>query len=290
MIMCREYARKFQAALPLELRELVYAQVWDSETVEHAFDNVCDRLSAVVLARNQIALYSNDEKSLSVTTLLQEAPWTVVCPHHACACFRWWQLPFWVQHQFVGLEVAKETAAAYYRAGLPKHLSMLSVDHFHMGVKPADHLHRLELDLSEFEYHFIVSAGSEEHNNRRHRLETINKQSQALLSLRVKRGFELVLKTSWHATFPEGLSVLDEMSPVINVLKLTGAGVRVMAWHSYLGKDYDVADYFSLATEQWEAKWLATMSEELSFWDWRRDMLDSLRSETEEGNVGLGTE
>jgi hypothetical protein len=136
---------------------------------------------------------------------------------------------------------------------------MLSVDHFHLGVKPADHVRRLELDFGEFKYHFVVSAGAEEHNNRCRRLETVKKQTQALLSLRVKRGFELVLKTSWHDQFPEALSLLDELSPVINVLKLTGARVRVMAWHFHLEKHYDVAGYFSLPAEQWKAKWWAMM-------------------------------
>jgi hypothetical protein len=181
------------------------------------------------------------------------------CRHTSCACFRWWQLPFWVQHQFVGLEVAKEAAAAYYREGLPKHLStrlddldaMPSVDHFHLGVKPTDHLRRLELDLSVFKYGFVVGAGPGDHKkNQRHRLDIIEQQSFALLKTRLRRGFELILKTAWCRDLPEGLSLLDEMSPVVNVLKLTGASVRVVAWHAPSSKDYDVSDYFTLPKEQ----------------------------------------
>jgi hypothetical protein len=53
---------------------MVYAHVWDSETIEHTFDNVRGGVSAGVFARNQIVLYSNDGNSLFITALLQEAP------------------------------------------------------------------------------------------------------------------------------------------------------------------------------------------------------------------------
>jgi hypothetical protein len=264
-MLCQEYARKFRAALPTELRDMVYAQVWDRETVERAFDNVCPKVPPVVLTDNLIALYDDAEEGWQPNSpLVGDMSWQMACRHEPCACFRWWQLPFWVQHQFVGFEVAKEAAAAYYRAGLPRRLSsgfselddMLSTDHFHLGVRPFDHLRRLELGLSVLKYTFFVGSGPEDHkNSQRHQLDIIKTQSRALLKMRLKRGFELILKTAWCRDLPEGLSLLDEMPPVVNVLKLTGVSVRVMAWHAPSSKDYDVSDYYTLPKEQWKSRW-----------------------------------
>jgi hypothetical protein len=40
------------------------------------------------------------------------APWSISCMRDTCRCFHWWELPFWVQHQYVGMNVAIEAAKA----------------------------------------------------------------------------------------------------------------------------------------------------------------------------------
>jgi hypothetical protein len=73
-MLCQEYARKFRAALPTELRDMVYAQVWDRETVERAFDNVCPKVPPVVLTDNLIALYDDAEEGWQ-----PNSPWSETC-------------------------------------------------------------------------------------------------------------------------------------------------------------------------------------------------------------------
>jgi hypothetical protein len=85
-------------------------------------------------------------------------PWAMTCTEYPCRCFYWWQLPVWAQYQFVGVDTAKEAVAAYYRAMQSNRLGnrldeleyFLTIDHFHLGVKPYDHIRRLEIHLDTY--------------------------------------------------------------------------------------------------------------------------------------------
>jgi hypothetical protein len=259
--LCGQFARKFQTALPPELRDLVYAHIWDSDTLERTFSNVCQDTSAVQLAMQHMPLRPK---------YVNSAPWLVQCRGRPCGCFHWWELPFWVQAKFVGLEVAKEAAAAYYRSGLPKSSSkqlemldnILSTDHFHVGVRPADHLRRFEIDLRMFNFEDYFSE--DEYDDTWLQRTEFKEQFPALLKLRLKRGFELVVQTTWspYTLHLMGLDLLNQMLPIVNTLSEAGTQFCVLAWHSFLEKNFDVSDRFTLPSEQWVSKWSAKMKGE----------------------------
>jgi hypothetical protein len=199
------------------------------------------------------------------------SPWKVECRDRPCRCFYWWELPFWVQAQFVGLEVAKEAAAAYYRSGVPTWFSeqlemldgMLSTDHFHLGVRPADHLRRFEIDLKMLAFELNYSYG--EHEDIDGIRAAFKQQLPALLKLRMKRGFELALKTSWSPYSPRliGVDILDDMLPIVTTLREAGTQICMLARHPVLEKNLDVSDYFTLPLEQWVPKWSAKIESEI---------------------------
>lgn len=184
----RNFAKDFHAKLPLELRDLVYAHVWDQATLERTFDNVCDTISVMGLSRYLVTKHSL---------------WEIECLEDECICFRWWELPFWAQHQCVGMDIARETVIAYYRAGLPTRFgtqlasinSMLSKDHFHLGIKPADHIRCLELDLTQFIIR-VRGARQFEIKDKIVLSEEFQQQVSVLAEVKVKRGFKLHIKTS----------------------------------------------------------------------------------------------
>jgi hypothetical protein len=171
----------------------------------------------------------------------------VKCSGDCCDCFKWWELPLWVQHQFVGFEVAQEVAAAYYRIGPSNHFghqenlrTMLSNDLFHLGIKPANQLRRLEIDLEEY--------------NTPAELVALEEQLPSLLELRLKKGFDLVIMTRWHSRPCKTLRVLDKMVPVVTELKKAGVNVRAVASHLVFGK-LDMPNILTLTSEQWIPTW-----------------------------------
>jgi hypothetical protein len=70
----------------------------------------------------------------------------------------------------------------------------------------------------------------------------VKQQLPALLKLRLKRGFELVVKTSWpsYSLRLEGLNILDQMLPIFETLSEAGTQIYVLAWHSILERNLNV--------------------------------------------------
>jgi hypothetical protein len=136
------------------------------------------------------------------------------------------------------------------------------VDHFHPGAKPTDHLRRLELDLGELKSHFCCQCWRR--GAQQQALSSGDRQATdaSAAQLAHKARFRTCFQDVMARPVPgKAISIRWDFT-CINVLKLTGARVRVMAWHFHLEKHYDVADYFSLPAEQWKAKWWAMMMEE----------------------------
>jgi hypothetical protein len=251
---CLEFAKSFQANIPPELRDMVYAHVWDEATLERVFDDVRDNTPVTNCLERSAALTGTVSKPVSK----KNNQTRIRCKGDRCKCFSWWELPLWVQYQFVGFEVAQEAAAAaYYHTGTSVHshfrmqslMDMLSNDLFHLDIKPADHLRCLELDLDAY--------------RTRAQIVTLEQQLPCLLKLRLKKGFELVVKTSWHPQFPKALRILDKMDPIVTQLKQAGAIVRAAAWHDLFQKTFDVPDVFSLGPKQWQSTWFVIMTAEI---------------------------
>jgi hypothetical protein len=245
---CLEFARSFQAKIPTELRETVYTHVWNKTTLESMFDDVREDTFVTDFMLSHAAptdteLYPHGD---------WKRPGLLKCSGDCCDCFMWWELPLWVQHQFVGFEVAREVATAYYRIGPSKRFSyqknlraILLKDLFHLGIKPADHLRRLEIDLDGYNTHAQVVA--------------LEKQLPSLLELRLKKGFDLVLKTRLLSQPRKTLHVLDKMVPVVTELKQAGANVCASSTVRPYEFRPNVPNILILTSEQWTPTWRATL-------------------------------
>jgi hypothetical protein len=53
------------------------------------------------------------------------------------------------------------------------------------------------------------------------------------------------------------------MSPLVSELKTAGFNVQVEAYSEITEADYDISDYFTLPTKEWEAKWTEEIAEDL---------------------------
>lgn len=263
----RKFADKFYATLPPELRDLVYVHIWDDATLDRVFDNVCvDPVPSLTSRRTppsswrQVVLSNSDD--------VKGMPWSVFCAQHPCNCFQWWELPYWAQHIFVGLDVAREAVAAYYRAmrhgRLGPHLgqleTFLSTDHFHLGVIPADHIRHLELNFDDrlIEY----GDGYNCLTKSRKGSQVLQRNLEALLKLRVKQGFQLTIKFDWVATNLNSNAALKVLRPVAYKIQEAGGSVTLLARFGSLRKDFDVSDYFDLPHDYWKHKWTIKMMKE----------------------------
>lgn len=110
---------------------MIYVYIWDPDTVKKAFQDVRSRE-------------------------LCHTPWLVQCEGKRCQCFKFDEMPLYVQHQVVGINVAREVVTAYYKTMYPESLeydihdlhTFLTRDHFHLGLIPADHIRRLCILIS----------------------------------------------------------------------------------------------------------------------------------------------
>ncbi|KAH5228427.1 hypothetical protein HBI62_086450 [Parastagonospora nodorum] len=146
---CRIFATRFTNTLPLELRDMVYTELWSGQ--KHHLD------------------YPSEGKGITADPKYKSDPlksvkryklWRLNCKGDSCQCFNWWDLSLWLQPKWVGRNVAQEAAKAYYRSlsahpgGIQHANEKLDVadlgdyllkDHFHLGIRPADHMRCLEL-------------------------------------------------------------------------------------------------------------------------------------------------
>ncbi|KAI4916546.1 hypothetical protein J4E85_010202 [Alternaria conjuncta] len=266
--LCRKFVDKFHTTLPPELREMVYDYVWDEPMLRLVFHDVTLNEKT---SNTRGFPRSRAFTGRRVRDKINLAPWSVPCRGDSCRCFHWWELPLWVQHQYVGMDVAVEVAKAYYRNMSGRQLNayhlheltdFLSEDHFHLGVKPLDHIRRLELSLEE--YAFLQDEGQMEHS-----IQTKNGQDifqhcfEGLLDVRVKKGFHLTIKLQWDGDHIYCMPALERSLKVVHTLMKEGAKVTVLAFEMNYRKEYNVSDYYALSQEDWQAKWIKRMRKAL---------------------------
>lgn len=167
---CRELAGKVHALLPLELRDRVYEYAWEGYDASRPWRGP------------------------------KRSYWTP-----------------WVLPEFVGHGVAKEAAVVYYRVkphALPFSMpggveTFLTVDRFHLGLNPGDHIRHLEIRiLAHYNYAMLKT------------------NMEALRQLRLMNGFRLRITLEGRVT--EHLpKVLRALVPMCQELKEAGANVQV---------------------------------------------------------------
>ena len=265
--LCRNFVDKFHTTLPPELREMVYDYVWDEPMLRLVFDDVTlyEKTSNTTSFPRSFA--STGHRGQNKINL---APWSVPCMGDNCRCFLWWELPLWVQHQYVGMDVAKEVTKAYYRKMSGRQLDannlhelthFLSKDHFHLGVKPLDHIRRLELTLAPDAT--IQDGGrSKDPIQSKGGLDVFQHHLEKLLDVRVKKGFHLTIKLEWNGALIYCTPVLQRSRRVVNALMKEGVVVTVVVWEKSQQEEYIVSDYYALAPEAWQAKWIKKVRED----------------------------
>jgi hypothetical protein len=252
--LCRQFADKFQAALPRELRDLVYEHVWDDLVQDLTFDDVTLYATTPGPPQDMDLVRSTPVLGTASTAEKISKPWSVSCTEHPCRCFDWWELPTWAQHQFVDMDTAREVAAAYYRLIQPKCLGkelhelqdFLSVDHFHLGVKPTDDIRRLEINLD---------TGRVDSTSFYEALLPLLEDDCVLYKVRAMRSFHLSFKLLWEGSHAQDTPVLQYTRPIVTKLQKAGAKVSLLAFQTTLRHTYDVSDYYTLNASDWATKW-----------------------------------
>lgn len=212
---CRAFAQSFHSKIPLELRDMIYEEVWKMEADQHA---------------------------------LASKPTATSCNCHNDPLPR--RKPLCVQVPYVGTTIAKEAALAYYRSSLIviRNQQVLRLSHillhdaFNLGITPADHIRHLELDLTAFDDDEV-------------QLALFSTELPALLLLRHKATLHLrlKLKRKWRGHMRLEADFRD-VGPVLRELRDGGAGVEIMVYLG-CRHGYDVSDYFDMPVEQWARKW-----------------------------------
>ncbi|KAH4021728.1 hypothetical protein HBI13_106680 [Parastagonospora nodorum] len=106
---CRIFATRFTNTLPLELREMVYTELWSGQKHRHDYPSEGEGITA-----------DPNYKSDPLKSVKRDKLWRLNCKGDSCQCFNWWDLSLWLQPKWVGRNVAQEAAKAYYRS-LSKH-------------------------------------------------------------------------------------------------------------------------------------------------------------------------
>jgi hypothetical protein len=263
--LCQSFASRFTDKLPLELRDMVYSYVWCAEGFQwvedrglpkgdlgfHIIYNSFHDLDAVDYTRRE----SDINRTLKVN-----APWLLSCKGDSCQCFFWWDLPIWVQPAFVGQQVAKEAAAAYYRTtplAMEQHLDVQDMetfmlhDRFHVGIRPADHLRQLQFWIESTEKNGLGTWVDGYIS--RDRLPDLVNHLNPLLGIRLKKGFRL--KMHWTDMDMEAGCGLEALRPIIRPLRDAGVHVGVLSSIYDAGYTYDISDFYELSLSEWQLKW-----------------------------------
>jgi hypothetical protein len=263
--LCQSFASRFTDKLPLELRDMVYSYVWPVESFQwvesygHLVLNSHLDLDAVDHMRRK----SDINRALKVN-----APWLLSCKGDSCRCFFWWDHPIWVQPAFVGQQVAKEAAAAYYRTTpmcMEQHFDVRDMetfmlhDRFHVDIRPADHLRQLQFWIESTEKNelgtWVDGCIS------RDRLPDLVNYLKPLLKIRLKRGFRLTIH--WSDLDMESGYELAALRPIVRPLRDAGAHVEVLSSIYGTRGAYDVSDFYELSLSEWQSKWQHAASLEL---------------------------
>ncbi|KAF2853554.1 hypothetical protein T440DRAFT_476800 [Plenodomus tracheiphilus IPT5] len=230
--LCNSFAEAFYTKLPIELRDMVYAYLWTDE---------------MLLALRRDRIIYNDSTGLPFTVsrevarpnsgklILNPTPTSLPCAGKVCNCFKWSSLPNWMRHQYVGIQVAKEVVAAYYRAMPLEQLSIpldrlrdvLLIDHFHLGVRPVDHIRRIKISLHDED--ICHGVGWDCRRIDMTGMQMLKLNLSALLDVRLKSA----LKLSVHTTRPYALHFkyfpsLNVFRPIGIELKHAGAEIELI--------------------------------------------------------------
>ena len=135
-----DFANKFYAILPTELRHVVYQHIWN------------DKAFSQYTAESLLAFTVKQRKLEPTTKILSQA---YSCPQNHYTCFQDTNLPAYVRRDLAGLEVAKEVVTMYYRVvGIPHEFNQYNIkshlleDQFHLHVSPVGHIRRIEHEIS----------------------------------------------------------------------------------------------------------------------------------------------
>lgn len=259
--LCRTFADKFYVTLPRELREMVYDYVWDWAMLCLTFDDVTLYGNSSDISFESPPSSQDSHQQRNGT---KAVPWAIPCTQDICRCFDWWELPCWAHHECVGMDVATEVVKAYYRntrslSVEPDHLENLTDlvcrDHFHLGVKPLDHIRRLEIPLHQ---DVLIGRGEQTRYKLQSMegLEIFQYHLEVLLDVRVKKGFQLTILLTWQSFHIYCMPALERSRAVVNKLLMEDAEVTVRAWETRGFEEYDVSDYYTLSSVDWQKKWI----------------------------------
>jgi hypothetical protein len=252
-MLCQSFAFRLTNKLPLELRDIVYSYVWCVET----FHSLEDDEFYLDLDLDGVDFMKRESDINRV--LKDNAPWLLSCKGESCQCFFWWDFSIWVQPAFVGPQVAREAAAAYYRT-LPLWMKYLDVhdmksfmlhDQFHLDIRPADHLRQLYFwievtEMNELGHCFDRHVGREF-------LPRLEEYLRPLMEIRLKKSFNL--KIRWADEDMESGHKLEALRSLIRPLRDAGAHVQILSSVYGMHGLYDVSDFYELPLSEWQSKW-----------------------------------
>jgi hypothetical protein len=253
---CRKFTNTIVNILPRELRDMVYDHAWDyMSSLE-----LLDRLP-------ELSCPSSPSSRSGEATLADTVSQQADCKGKFCQCVRWRADSIWLQPRFVGLEVAREAAASYWRAVPPDVIefeleslgNFLLTDHLHLNVKPADHIRRLELTIEPTELDGLssIDAGLMEIRY----LPVLKWYLQPLLQIRLKRG--LKLRMAWGDSGLALGSKLEAIRSIIRPLKDAGAHIAILAPLYGNRRHHDISDFYDMPLLEWQAKWEARTDADL---------------------------
>ncbi|KAF2820696.1 hypothetical protein CC86DRAFT_116706 [Ophiobolus disseminans] len=186
---------------------MIYIYVWDTRTTKEAFYSIR-------------------------TSDLAGRPWQKRCLQTPCNCFHCDELPLFIQHDLVGMDMAREVAAAYYRAMPPDRFKFditslryyLMEDHFHLGVVPAEHIRRLRIIVSPVECAELAEEINEKICISARGQELVDANLQELDVIRYKYGFRLTVVLGSGISGAWTDSTMEAFRDTYDML--TAAGVR----------------------------------------------------------------
>jgi hypothetical protein len=233
MCLANLWSAQFRDVLPLEIREMVYEYDWHPSAAEQAFSNVYDEA-------------------------ISTQSWLVKCGASRCRCFHYRTITLWVQHQFVGVDVAQEAAKAYYKHMPPARLKdislirpFLNTYHWHLGLIPANHIQRLTLTVDRE----ALTSVSMIRSLSRDGYPTIRLHFDCLRKLRLKHNFLLSLTFKKDASGHYTETGLKYFSQVHGDLSDAGAKIEVYGYpdntRDFMSFPLRIDCYYDMSKEEW---------------------------------------